>query len=289
MSLVTLDFESQYLHMNTKIGVILPNLPHGTNPKTFYANGKKYRVLWLLHGTYGDYSDWIRKSKIELYACKHNLIVVMPSGLNSNYINWPKFGQGYEMEDHLIHELMPLVTSWFPASDKREDNFIAGLSMGGNGSLIYALNHPEKFSKAAILSSSARDYSKEFLALEREKGKYRFENMVEMMGGEEKFLSSKVNVRRTIEERMREGKEKELPKLFFAYGDKDHGYAGFLSFLEFAKRQRFPLTYEVIPGYRHEWRFWDLAIQDALYFFGIGEATERCDGFQEVNGLGQGE
>lgn len=78
MSLTTLDFESQYLHMNTKIGIILPNLPHGADPKTFYAAGEKYRVLWLLHGTYGDYSDWIRKSKIELYACKHNLIVVMP-------------------------------------------------------------------------------------------------------------------------------------------------------------------------------------------------------------------
>ena len=52
MSLTTLDFESQYLHMNTKIGIILPNLPHGADPKTFYAAGEKYRVLWLLHGTY---------------------------------------------------------------------------------------------------------------------------------------------------------------------------------------------------------------------------------------------
>lgn len=284
MSLVTVNFESQYLHMNTKIGVILPNLPHGADPKTFYTTGEKYRVLWLLHGTYGDYSDWIRKSKIELYACRYNLIVVMPSGLNANYINWPKFGQGYEMEDHLIRELMPLITSWFPASDRREDNFIAGLSMGGNGSLIYALNHPEKFSRAAVLSSSAREYSKEFLAAERDKGKYRFENMVNMMGGEEAFLSSKVNVRKTIEELMREGNDKELPELFFAYGDKDHGYEGFLNFLDFAEKAKFPLTYEVIPGYRHEWRFWDLAIQDALYFFGIGEKTQRCDGFRKLNG-----
>lgn len=284
MSLATLDFESQYLHMNTKIGIILPNLPHGADPKTFYAAGEKYRVLWLLHGTYGDYSDWIRKSKIELYACKHNLIVVMPSGLNANYINWPKFGQGYEMEDHLVRELIPLITSWFPASDKREDNFIAGLSMGGNGALIYALNHPEKFAKAAVLSSSAREYSEAFLSEEREKGKCRFDNMVSMMGGMEEFLSSKVNVRRTIVELMAAGKEKALPELFFAYGDKDHGYAEFLSFLEFSRKQHFPLTYEVIPGYRHEWRFWDLAIQDALYFFGIGERTERCDGFQRLNG-----
>jgi putative tributyrin esterase len=99
-------------------------------------------VLWLLHGTFGDHTDWLRKSNIELYACEKQLIVVMPSALNSYYSNWDRCMMGYGMYDFLTEELMPLVYSWFPASDKREDNFISGLSMGGGGTLKYALGHP---------------------------------------------------------------------------------------------------------------------------------------------------
>ena len=120
MALVTFDFESQYLGNNSMVGVILPDKPRGVTPAEFYGSGKKYKVLWLLHGTFGDYSDWIRKSMIELYACEHDLIVVMPSALNSNYANWPSFGLGFNMYDYIFDELMPVIHNWFPASDKRE-------------------------------------------------------------------------------------------------------------------------------------------------------------------------
>lgn len=282
MALAVFDFESQYLHMNTKVGVILPNLPHGMDPRTFYGQKeKKYKVLWLLHGTYGDFSDWIRKSKIELYAAKHELIVVMPSALNSNYTNWSSFAQGFYMDDFLIKELMPLVRAYFPASQKREDNFIAGLSMGGNGALKYAIDYPECFAAAAVLSSTARDYSEAFFEAERQKGKSRFDNLVRNFGGMENFLNSDVNIRKRIDVLAEQGRLQSLPRLFFAYGDLDHGYAGFLKFLEYAKDRKLLFTYEIIPGYRHEWRFWDLAIQDALHFFGIGAPTDRKDTWKE--------
>ena len=126
MALVHLNFESECLGNNTDVSIILPDKPHGTTPENFYANGKKYPVLWLLHGTFGDYTDWVRKSSIERYATARDLIVVMPSGLNSNYLNWPGFGTGYRAWDYLFDELMPLVHNWYPASSKREDNYIAG-------------------------------------------------------------------------------------------------------------------------------------------------------------------
>ena len=153
MALVQMNFESRYLNNNHEISIILPDMPRDKTPAEFYGSGKKYKVLWLLHGTFGDHTDWIRKSNIELYACEKDLIVVMPSALNSNYAEWAKFSIGFDMYHYLTEELMPLVYNWFPASDKREDNFIAGLSMGGRGTLVYALNHPEKFAAAAVLSS----------------------------------------------------------------------------------------------------------------------------------------
>ena len=143
MAYMQLDFSSQYLGGSHPVSIILPERPDGMDAKDFYSSGKKYKVLWLLHGSFDDHTAWVRKSNIEVYACEKDLIVVMPNALNSNYANWPEFGLGYNMYDYLFEELMPLVYNWLPASQKREDNYIAGLSMGGRGTCVYAFNHPE--------------------------------------------------------------------------------------------------------------------------------------------------
>ena len=140
--------------------MILPDNPRGVTPTEFYGSGKRYKVLWLLHGTCGDNMDWVRRTNIELYATEKNLVVVMPSALNSNYSNWEDTMLGYNMYDYLTEELMPLIYGWLPVSNKREDNFIAGLSMGGRGTIKYAVNHPEKFAAAAVLSASTIDLTR---------------------------------------------------------------------------------------------------------------------------------
>ena len=111
MALVELNFESQFLNGNTEVSIILPDKPRAITPAEFYGSGARYKVLWLLHGTFGDHTDWIRKSSIELYACEKDLIVVMPSALNSDYVNWDNCMMGYSMYDYLTEELMPLATT----------------------------------------------------------------------------------------------------------------------------------------------------------------------------------
>ena len=197
MALVQMNFESRYLNNNHEISIILPDMPRDKTPAEFYGSGKKYKVLWLLHGTFGDHTDWIRKSNIELYACEKDLIVVMPSALNSNYAEWAKFSIGFDMYHYLTEELMPLVYNWFPASDKREDNFIAGLSMGGRGTLVYALNHPEKFAAAAVLSScpfNIADPNAPSLGA-------RTQGSIDNRGGLEEYLASYENTWRIVDER----------------------------------------------------------------------------------------
>lgn len=119
MALVHLNFQSKYLAGNTDVNLLLPDLPRTEEPGAFYASGKKFPVLWLLHGTFGDYTDWLRKSNVELYACEKDLIVVMPSAQNTDYANWDGFGVGCKMWDYLTEELMPLVYGWFPASKEK--------------------------------------------------------------------------------------------------------------------------------------------------------------------------
>jgi S-formylglutathione hydrolase FrmB len=267
MSLVTFNFESEYLGNNHTVGVILPDKPRTQTPKEFYGSGKKYKVLWLLHGTFGDYSDWIRKSMIELYACEHDLIVVMPSALNSNYANWPSFGTGFNMYDYLFEELMPLIYNWFPASDKREDNFVAGLSMGGRGTCVMAFNHPEKFAAAAVLSSMPSDLN----AVKAEGGHMweRMKKSVINFDSEEEFLNSYQNTAKMLKDNIAAGVD--MPRLMFACGESDMLYEGFKKFRAEAEEMNLGAEFYTLPNYKHEWRFWDLAIQKALEFFGIAD------------------
>ena len=115
----------------------------------------------------------------------------MPSGLNANYANWEHFSIGYNMYDYFTEELMPLVYNWFPASDKREDNFIAGLSMGGRGTCVYAFNHPDKFAAAAILSACPRDVM--FDMQNKTSMWARTQGSIDNRGGLEEYLASYEN------------------------------------------------------------------------------------------------
>lgn len=107
MALVHLNVNSKYLSGNTDVNIVLPDLPRGMSPAEFYMSGRKYPVMWLLHGTFNDYSQWVRMTNVELYAEEKNLIVVMPTAHNTDYANWPKFGTGYNMFDFVTEELMP--------------------------------------------------------------------------------------------------------------------------------------------------------------------------------------
>lgn len=272
MSLLTYTFESQYLNGNTQVSVILPDKPRGISPEAFYRSGKRYKVLWLLHGTCGDNSDWIRRTNIELYAAEKNLAVVMPSALNSNYSNWEDTMLGYHMYDYLTEELMPLIYGWFPVSDRREDNFIAGLSMGGRGTIKYAVNHPQRFAAAAVLSAAPVDLSRMrrgdpnlLLDLDNPRTVTTMKNA----GGFDAFVHSNENVWAILDEKARTG---ELPRLMFACGEEDTVLYGlFLDFQRHAREIGLDAHWYSLPSYRHEWRFWDLGIQEALRFFGLDE------------------
>ena len=271
MSILNYNFESQYLNNNHEITVILPDKKREVSPEDFYRSGKKYKVLWLLHGTYGDHSDWVRKTNIELYAAEKNLIVVMPSALNSNYSNWNNCMMGIQMYDYLTKELMPLIYGWFPASDKREDNFIAGLSMGGRGTIKFAVNYPEKFAAAAVLSAAPvkfegfREGHEDFtLNLSSSRVKTTIENA----GGLDAYIHSEENVWAIIDQLAPTGK---LPRLMFACGEDDAMiYGNLMKFKKHCEEIGLnDVKWYTLPGYKHEWRFWDKAIQEALTFFGL--------------------
>ena len=292
MSLIHFQFESQCLCSNTDVSIILPDKPRNISPADFYASGKKYKVLWLLHGTFGDYSDWLRKSNIELYACERDLIVVMPSALNAMYENWGNFCLGYQSFNFLFDELMPLVYNWFPASDKPCDNYIAGLSMGGRGTLRYLLAHPEKFAGAASMSFVPIDYAlpenlanlRRIEALDRRElethagtceGEFsdasrdlRQRNDMDKWGGVDAYLASGENLWPQF---AAFAQLKNPPKLYLCCGTDDplfYTNGSYDAFLRYLDELGIAYSHSEGPG-AHEWRVWDRDLQQMLDFFGL--------------------
>lgn len=273
---------------NTQVNVIMPRLAvDEENPKAFYESGKRYRVLWLLHSSAGDHTDWIRNTNIGRYAEERDLIVVMPGVLNSDYSNYSTFADGFRVWDYITLELMPLVHNWLPASAEKEDNFIAGGSMGGNGALMLALGHPELFGGAAVLSSTAREIeylrpyasytSAEFRKAARDPVKFPGPNGTGMRQKEINqvakyetvgdFLDSFENTWDRLAEVVRAGR---LIKLYVSCGTGDKNvYPRFLRFREYAKALGAEIFFEEVEGYGHEAALWDITIQTAMDYFGL--------------------
>lgn len=269
MSYIQWTMFSKFLNGRTDIDIILPEYREDeADPANYFCNTPKRKVLWMLHGTTGDRRDWTHMSNIELYAMENDLAVVMPSALNSNYTSWPDFGRGYDFPNFFFQELMPMVYHWLPVSDRREDNFIAGDSMGGNGAFIFAVSHPELFAGAGIFSSCARNYDCQVedgsLATDPKMG-----GTVRNMGGVERFMASDINIRGRLRDLAAANELSRLPSFYVVYGDQDPRMTMMRDFLDFCGTIDLKVDAEVIPGYAHEWRLWDLALQRALKRWGI--------------------
>ncbi|MBR1757627.1 MAG: hypothetical protein IJ744_02715 [Lachnospiraceae bacterium] len=262
MALVTLNFESAYLNQAQYITVILPDKPDGKTAEEFYSSGEKYKVLWLLHGTYGIGNEWLRRTKVELYASKRNMIVVMPDALNSDFVAWPEFGMGYDFPNYFVKELMPLIHHWFPASDKKEDNFIAGLSMGGQGATQLGFMYPDKFAKIGAFSYPLINYHKhddgDVFNGEFPEYTKRFFTQVKNQGGMEAFMKSPYN---TWDMFFENPEGIELPPIHFFIGKEDFFWPVHLEMKrELKKRGRTDVEITEYPKLHHEWEVWDRAV-----------------------------
>ena len=154
MALLTCTYYSESLLGMTKIHVYIPTpggkeWAFGTAKDHPFFAGKKFPVLYLLHGMGEDASTILRKTRIESYAKDAQIAVVMPEGENSFYTD-PAYGRRYE--SYIAKELPLFIQDSFPVSDKREETYIGGFSMGGFGALRLGLKYAETFAKILAFS-----------------------------------------------------------------------------------------------------------------------------------------
>ncbi|APX72958.1 alpha/beta hydrolase-fold protein [Companilactobacillus allii] len=140
MTLLNTSFRTNYLHTYFKATVVIPD-----------TDESDYKVVWLLHGYTADDTTWIRNYNVESLANKYNWAIIMPEGRNSFYTD-SDFIPYYSF---FTKELVPKMQKLLPISSKPEDNYIAGVSMGGYGALKIGLENPDKFSRIAAMSPVA--------------------------------------------------------------------------------------------------------------------------------------
>ena len=144
MAIIRIDHKPESLGVTTPLQLILPE------PGDMHGVPVRDRkVLYLLHGLSEDASAWQRYTMIEVFAQERGLIVVMPSGARSFYIDRP---DGQKYFTYLTEELPSYLSAVFGIEAKRERTLIAGSSMGGYGAFKAALTCPERYAAACSLS-----------------------------------------------------------------------------------------------------------------------------------------
>lgn len=258
MALMQVDFFSNVLGMCVQMDVILPQQTSGQIGMETKA-GEKFPTLYLLHGLSDDHTIWLRRTSIERYVSEMNLAVVMPT----THVGWyADMAYGNRYWTYLTQELPQVCRSFFRGmSDKREDTFIAGLSMGGYGAFKAALGAPQTFCAGASLSG-ALDVAE--LAHGTSLGDAHYWYTV--FGDPDKVKGSQNDVFHLAEQCKSSG---QMPRLYQWCGTEDSLYAQNVRMRDHLQRLGYDLTYEESPG-DHRWCYWDEKIQSVLNWWEQG-------------------
>lgn len=244
MGLINFNFFSNSLGMQADVNVVLPIGANVTTPEG------GFRCLWLLHGYGDDNTNWVRWSSIERYASEYNICVIMPAGGHSYYTDM-KYGEKYYT--YIAKELPAAIHNMLPVSDKREDNFICGLSMGGYGALKIALKENDHFCAVAGLSAVTE-------MRERSKRPFLFP-----VFGEQGMTDDSDDLYWLVKEKQN---EKNKPRFFMGCGTEDDLLDECRDFTKALVDAGYDVTEKESAG-EHSWVFWDEYIQYVLkWMFG---------------------
>jgi len=222
----------------------------------------KLPVLYLLHGLSDNESAWLRRTSIERYALPYGIAVVMPDGGRSFYTDMAK---GPNYWTFMTEELPRIARSFFPISELKEYNYVAGLSMGGYGAFKMALGAPERFSAAASLSG-ALDMAATSEEIPDPGLKKELENI---FGDLDKIKGGANDLFHLVEQLSRD--RASIPALYQCCGTEDFLYIANVKFKNYCGERNVPVTYEEAPG-EHVWAFWDEFIQKVLKWLPIPAA-----------------
>lgn len=255
MAHFTCNFLSYTFDRAVMVDVIVPSMT-STEAEAADASHRirhRYPVLYLLHGYCNDYSTWERYTSVERYAEERRIAVVTFSAENNYYLRLSDFMK-YEGKQKLFSpdymrfvqkELPEFVTSMFPISRRRDEKYIAGLSMGGFGAMLNGFSASGKYRAVGAFSPMPTLCSCDF-------GDFSQLDRAERKAEPALLLERLVS------------KNARIPAFYYSYGNKDF----LLDKQQWFKKKLDELGVEYkfnnVETLGHEWEFWDQEIKNFL-------------------------
>jgi len=217
------------------------------------AAGRKLPVVYLLHGSGGDFRNWSNYSDVARYATTKEsggLILVMVQGDSSYFVNAALKPQD-KYEDYLVNDLIADVEARFPAAKGRENRAIVGVSMGGFASVKLALTRPDLFFFAGAISPAIDVPSRSF-TLKRYGQWLRFRTLFGPMGSASRHAADPFILVRSADPAV-------TPYIYLTAGEQEPLLDPNRRFAARLQAHHFAYEFHTKPG-AHDWTQWDAQI-----------------------------
>lgn len=248
----TLDLDSKLMGRKMPFRVILP-----ASYDAREENGRRYPVLYLLHGLTGNFANWVDRTPLVAYTASLKMIIVTPEGENGWYTDsLSKPNDRYE--SYIIKELIPEIDRKFRTIDQRNHRAIAGLSMGGFGAVKFGLKYPEMFRLAGSFSGALGAASITEKQFPGAIGK-----TIDAIFGPSDGVIRKANDPFDMIRRATPEKIKAMPFIYIDCGTEDFLFQNNREFVSLLVEKNVPHEYRQLPG-AHNWEYWDKQVQEFL-------------------------
>ena len=225
--------------------------------------GRKFPVVYLLHGNGGDFHDWSNQSDVAQYAAR-GLILVMPEGHSSYFLNAAEKPKD-RYEDYLVHDLTADVEARFPAQRNRTGRALVGVSMGGFAAAKIAFSHPDEYVFVGALSPPI-DVPKRKFTWKRAGQWWGFRSIFGPMDSPERKDRDPFELAKLADTRA-------IPYIYLTAGEQEPLLEPDRRFAARLQQRGFAFSFHTMPG-GHDWGEWDRQIPGCFaglfHFMAVG-------------------
>jgi len=235
-------------------------------PPGYDETDRSYPVLYLLHGSGDDHTGWVQFGQVQHIADKAiaegkagPMIIVMPDADTGRRGYFNDIKGDFNYEDFFFEELIPHIEKTYRVRSERRYRAVSGLSMGGGGTIFYALHRPDLFAAACPLSAST--------------GSWNIDQVKQRMGNQSGVTEEKLQQyfkRHSIEGMLANSTEEQLKQIksirwYISCGDDDFLYEGNAMMHITFKKNEVPHEYRVKDG-AHTWTYWRMELPLVLEY-----------------------
>lgn len=255
----TVKFQSDSLGQERAFNILLP--------VDYESSARRYPVLYLLHG-YGDNNTaWSYMTNLSAYGAQHEIIIVMPDGSKSWYVN-NAANPKEKFEDYIVKDLIGYVDSHYRTLPLPRSRAVAGLSMGGYGAAFLGFHNYTKFAAIGTFS-----------------GAIGFAHFPPMQGGNRAEMEAIDAHFGPIGSEARKDRDPfalaekvpaaQMPMIYIACGGEDFLVKQNRDFVAFLADKKIPYEYREVSPRVHSWDFWNDQIQIFL------DKLDKLPGFEQ--------